>query len=278
MSYRNILVHVDSSPRAAARVRFARQLAETHGAHLTGLFVASLPSVGAVGPFPVSGELFTALQNYIERDAERARGVFEQATANYRDKVEWRQQIGMSIEAMNLNARYHNLVVLGQREPGVDPDGLPPDFVAAVGLGCGRPVMVLPYAGEISTHNRHVMVAWNASREATRAVTDALPLLRHAERVTVLTISPEVGDHAHGEIPGADIAHYLARHDVKVEVARDTAFSRDMGEVLLSAAADRAVDTIVMGLYGHSRLRELVTGGASRTLLASMTVPVLMSH
>jgi nucleotide-binding universal stress UspA family protein len=278
MSYRNILVHIDSSPRAKARLAFALQLAEAHDAHLTGLFVAPSAYISAIGPYPASGEVYYAINELIERDARAAQALFETHTAHYRAKTEWRQQIGLPVEAMCLHARYHDLVIIGQRDPDASADGLAPDFQPGVVMGCGRPVLVHPYIGDFPQIDRHALVAWNASRESTRAVTDALPLLRRAAKVTVLTINPEVSDRAHGEQPGADIAQYLARHDVKVEVARDSAFSRDVGEVLLSAIADRHADVMVMGLYGHSRLRELVMGGASRTTLAAMTVPVLMSH
>ncbi|WP_374356374.1 universal stress protein [Chitinimonas sp.] len=278
MSYRTILVHVDSSPRAAARIRYACQLAEANEAHLTGLFVASPVFSGGLGPFPAPPETYAAQYLALERDAAAAKAGFERLTQAYRPRVEWRQQLGPCVDAFNLHARYHDLLLLGQRDAAAPVDGVPDDFVASVVMGCGRPALVLPYAGDFTGPSRHILVAWNGSREATRAVTDALPLLREADRVTVLTISPQVGDHAHGELPGADIGLYLTRHGVHVEVARDVAFSRDVGEVLLSAAADRAADAIVMGLYGHSRLRELMMGGASRTLLGAMTIPVFMSH
>lgn len=287
MSYRNILVYVDNSPRAAARVEFALALAEQYEAHLTGLFVASPPYITVAEPYMAAGaiaassEIYYGVRDLIERNAKEACAIFEQAAARYQHRkeyIEWRQQSGLTAEVLCLNARYHDLVVIGQHDSSAPVDGLRPDFPQAVVLGCGRPVIVIPYVGDFPAVGKHVMVAWNASREATRALTDALPILRRAQKVTVLTISPEISDAAHGEVPGADIAQYLARHDVKVEVAQVSAFSRDLGEVLLSTIADHDVDLLVMGLYGHSRLRELVMGGASRTMLAAMTVPVLMSH
>ncbi|GAB3254100.1 universal stress protein [Chitinimonas naiadis] len=278
MSYRNILVHVDSSLRSTARVRFALQLAEAYDAHLTGLFVAPSPNIALVGPYPAAAEVFYSINEEIERDAESARAKFEQITHTYRERSEWQQIISRPVEAINLCARYHDLVILGQTDPGNPVDGLPANLPESVGLASGRPVLMFPYTGDFQAVGKHVVVAWNGSREATRALTDAIPLLRRAEKVTVLTISPEIGPKEHGEQPGADIALFLARHDIKVNVVRETAFSRDIGEVLLSWSADKGVDLIVMGLYGHSRLRELAMGGASRTMLASMTLPVLMSH
>jgi nucleotide-binding universal stress UspA family protein len=107
-------------------------------------------------------------------------------------------------------------------------------------------------------------------------VTDAVPLLRRADAVELITVNPE--GSAHGDIPGADIALYLARHGVRVEVKIERAVDIDVGNMLLSRAADLGIDLIVMGAYGHSRVREYVMGGATRTLLDTMTVPVLMSH
>jgi nucleotide-binding universal stress UspA family protein len=122
------------------------------------------------------------------------------------------------------------------------------------------------------------MLCWNASRESARAASDALPLLRGADKVIVLSVDPKPSNNGHGAEPGADVATWLTRHGVKVTVQRDVAADSDVGSVILSRAADHDVDLIVMGLYGHSRLREVILGGASRTLLASMTVPVLMAH
>ena len=123
-----------------------------------------------------------------------------------------------------------------------------------------------------------VMLCWNASRESARAASDALPLLRAAAKVIVLCVDPRSSAHGHGAEPGADAAAWLSRHGVKVTVQRDVAANSDVGNVILSRAADLDVGLIVMGLYGHSRLRETVLGGASRTLLASMTVPLFVSH
>ena len=122
------------------------------------------------------------------------------------------------------------------------------------------------------------MLCWNAIRVSARAASDALPMLREADKVIVLSVDPRSSADGHGAEPGADVAAWLARHGVKVTVQRDVAADADVGDVILSRAADHDVDLIVMGLYGHSRLREMVLGGASRTLLASMTVPLFMAH
>jgi nucleotide-binding universal stress UspA family protein len=145
-------------------------------------------------------------------------------------------------------------------------------------LGCGRPALVIPYIGPPATLGERVVVAWDASREAARAVNDALPLLERAKTVSVVTINPRQQPFGHGEEPGADIGLHLARHDVKIEVERVVSRDIDVANTILSQVANEGADLLVMGAYGHSRLREYVLGGVTRTILAEMTVPVLMSH
>ena len=142
-------------------------------------------------------------------------------------------------------------------------------------LAAGRPVLILPSAGSFPTIGKRILIAWSLSREATRAVTDADPLLRLADTVHVMAVMRR---DEHGDVPGADIGLYLARHGVRVQVKSDQGAEIDVGNELLSRAADLDADLIVMGGYGHSRLKEWVLGGATRTILASMTAPVLMSH
>jgi nucleotide-binding universal stress UspA family protein len=145
-------------------------------------------------------------------------------------------------------------------------------------LEVGRPVLVVPSVGQFPTLGQRVLVAWNASREATRAVHDALPLLRRSRRTQVVVINPQGGAGGHGDIPGADIGLHLSRHGVNAVCERISADDVETGALLLSRAADEGADLIVMGAYGHSRLSELVLGGATRHILRHMTVPVLLSH
>ena len=138
--------------------------------------------------------------------------------------------------------------------------------------------MIVPYAGRFDTVGSNVLVAWNATREAARAVNDAMPILQKAEKVTVLSINPP-SEEAGGPVwPAADIALHLARHGVKAEASSTVSHEIDVGNAILSRAADFGSDLIVMGGYGHSRQREFILGGVTRTLLGHMTVPVIMSH
>ena len=193
------------------------------------------------------------------------------------DRIEWRASEIDALSVVALHARYADLVVIGQQNSEW-PTGVHKDFERSLPAASGRPVLVVPYAYERRPVGRHVLVAWNASREAARAVNDALPLLKRASQVHVVIFDRTAAGAAHGEEPGADIALFLTRHGVKVIVSRYDAPDADIGSQLLSRAFDLSADLIVMGAWGHSRLREFMLGGVTRTLFESMTVPVLMSH
>ncbi|RAI56105.1 universal stress protein [Roseicella frigidaeris] len=282
MALKDILVHLDASPRAAGRLRLAADLARRHDAHLVGLFVvdALLPAF-AMADAGNSAPLVGQVLDQLRADALRAGAGVE---AGFRDAMrreglagEWRLVEGALPEVLALHARYADLAILGQTDPEASPPGAA-QSVERVLFAAGRPVLLVPHDGSFESLGRHVLVGWNASREAARAVADALPILAAAERVTVLAVNPGDAPGAHGAEPGADIALHLARHGVKAEVEHVTASGLPDGVSLLNRAAELGPDLLVVGAYGHSRLRELALGGVTRTLLREMTVPVLMSH
>ena len=276
MSYKTILVHVDAGKRCPVRIDAAIRLAQQHDAHLVGLH--------AVAPFEPPGyvmaemgpAIIEAQKTIAANELARSEGEFnKQASAAGMRSMEWRGAVDDLVEAMTLHARYADLVVIGQRDDA-ESSQVPADFPERLVLAAGRPVLILPTVGSFPTIGKRILVAWNPSREATRAVTDAIPLLQRADSVHVMAVNPKAGEH--GGVPGADIGLYLARHGVRVEVKTDHGAEIDVGNELLSRAADLDADLIVMGGYGHSRLKEWVLGGATRTILESMTAPVLMSH
>lgn len=279
MTIKNILVHVDHGKAMPARVDYALRLARQCDAHLTGLHCVTpiyLPGyLRAELPEPV-------LRAQSEREAaERVadKAAFDRAVAasGHAAKSEWRAVQGDSIDALVLHGRYADLVVVGQSDAEDARDDIV-DLPGAVALELGRPVLAVPHSGTFDRIGEHVLVAWNASREATRAVNDAMPILAKAKKVTVLAVNPHGGTHGHGAQPGADIALHLARHGVKAEAAQLSTDDLDPGDLLLSRAADLGADLIVMGAYGRSRLREMVLGGVTRHMMQHMTVPVLLSH
>lgn len=278
MSYKTILVHCDANPNVAQRLAVAVDLAQRQGALLVGVSVQEPFNLPAFvdGTMPTDA-LFTAYEAAAKADEATAKAAFGKAVKGTHLSTEWRSAQGYVDAELALQARYADLVVVGQSDPDAalpTPTSLP----EATALSTGRPVLVVPHIGAPATLGKTVMLCWNASRESARAASDALPILRAADKVIVLVVDPRSSADAHGAEPGADVAAWLTRHGAKVTVQRDVAADADVGSVILSRAADHDVDLIVMGLYGHSRLREMVLGGVSRTLLGSMTVPVFIAH
>ena len=281
MSYKDLLVVLDSEAPARRRIDLAAALAERFEAHLVGLYPLPIPEAprhfGYYDP-ALLDPFFGELRERARETADKLREVFEHVTSLRSLSAEWRV-IAEGPEAdPALHARYVDLTILGQLDPDRGETEMIQPRPEQVTLASGRPILVVPYAGRFETVGRRVLIGWNATREAARAVNDAMPLLAAAETVTVLTIDPREGPDGHGELPGADISLHLARHGVKAEIERTVSADLPVGDVLLSRAADLGADLLVMGAYGHSRARELLLGGATRSLLRSMTVPVLMSH
>ncbi len=279
MSYKDLLVVLDTISRE--RIDLASALAERFSAHLIGLYSLPTPEaprhLGYYDP-ALLDPFFAELRERARSAAFTVREAFDHATGLRGLSAEWREIPEGPDADPALHARYADLVILGQ----LDPDRAESDLIRPrpeqVALGSGRPVLIVPYAGHFDDVGRRVLIAWNATREAARAVSDAMPFLTSAELVTVLTIDPREGPRAHGELPGADIALHLARHGVKAQIERTVSAGLPVGEVLLSRVADLGADLIVMGAYGHSRVREMLLGGVTRSVLRSMIVPVLMSH
>jgi nucleotide-binding universal stress UspA family protein len=281
MTYKDLLVVLDSEPSARGRIELAAALAERFEAHLVGLYALPTPEAprhfGYYDP-ALLDPFFEELRIRAREVAEKVREAFEHITRLRGISAEWREVPDGPEADPALHARYADLTILGQ----FDPDPSEGDTIRPrpeqVTLASGRPILVLPYAGRFESVGRRVLIGWNATREAARAANDAMPLLTAAEVVTVLTIDAREGPQGHGALPGADISLHLARHGVKAEIERTVSADLPVGDVLLSRAAELAADLLVMGAYGHSRARELLLGGATRSLLRSMTVPVLMSH
>ena len=224
------------------------------------------------------------LADLLEGMRRDALAAMPSAEAEFRDWLrlsgiggEWRSVEGVVWHQVALHARYADLVVVGQEDPDSDRPGAGAVVEQAV-FTSGRPVLVVPFAGRFETVGRKVLIGWKASREAARAVNDALPVIAQAETATVLAVIPRSGLNGLGEEPGADIALHLARHGVKVEVQHTVEPETGDAEAILNVAADLSADLLVVGAYGHSRLREMALGGVTRTLLRHMRVPVLMSH
>lgn len=279
MSYKTILVHLDESKRTEERIKIAADIAISEGAHLIGVamtgvsrFIYQSAEIGNSDP---------NLAIHLDFLRERAQAVLEKfeqsATGLGVSSFEKRLVDDEAGAGVSIQGRYSDLIILGQYDPDETSPTTLSDFPEYVMLHSGRPVLIIPYAGQFESIARKVLISWDASREATRAVTDAIPLLRKAHIVQVAVFNPSGSSDEHGEQPGADIALFLARHNINVEVIPQKT-EIDIGNALLSLANDQNSDMIVMGGYGHARFREMILGGVTQTVLKSMTVPVLISH
>lgn len=291
MTYKTVLLHIDDGAGRDARVAMAASVAQACGGHLTGVALTGVSRL----PYQHQPDLdadpnLTLHLNFLRERAARALDGFEQqassfGVASYEQRVVDDEAAG----GISLLARYADLVVISQYNAADKSPSVMRDFPAYVLLHSGRPVLIVPHAlqaGQLAptahpAAANNVLISWNGSKEASRAVSAALPLLQRAGQVHVAVFDAQLHAAEHGEHPGADIVQYLARHGVQARLLLlDGGATRrgDIGDALLSQASDLSADLLVMGAYGHSRLRETILGGVTRTVLQSMTIPVLMAH
>lgn len=280
MSYKTIGVHVDRSPDARARIAVAALLALREQAHLIGIaFTGAAPLIVPAGGFDQGMPPMRISFDELRLEAERALDLFEEVAEGLglglleRRLVEEEAGYGMSLQA-----RYCDLVVLGQVNGTHIPPLMRSNFTEYVLLHCARPVLVVPSGIEPPAGlGQRIVIGWNGSHSATRALSTALALLERAERVELLVFNPELAGDAHGEEPGADIGLYLARHRIPVQVSAARA-EGDVGEALMAYAGRNGADLVVMGAYGHSRMREILLGGVTRSALRTARLPLWMAH
>lgn len=286
MGYKTILVHVDGSPHALERMRVAADLAALADGHIVGAAMTGI-SRYMFASMEASSRSPEAVMPYIadhsQRLRERAMSELdrfdEQMRAAGAVSFERRVVEDENFGGLTLQSRYADLTVLSQFDADEPAGNVYAELPEIVAMESGRPVLVLPSSGaeRFRPIGGNVLLAWDAGLEATRAVHHAIPLLQAARKARVVVFNARAAQGQHGDEPGADVALYLARHGINVEVAQETA-GGDIGSALISRCADFQADLLVIGCYGHSRFREIMLGGVSRTVLASATVPVLMAH
>jgi nucleotide-binding universal stress UspA family protein len=275
-NYKTILVGLDRGHRNPERLEIAARLAGGFGARLVALFALSADPVSTYSDVrELMEQAATRWHDEASAEAERvfARVVPKGVDARFRRTRE------DALAAMRADGRLADLIILGQQDRKRDDDsGLQASFTDEMVLSAGRPVLCIPSAGEFATIGERVLVAWDGSREAARAVTDALPFLTRARKVDIAIFNPEKLPLAGESEPGAALVEYLACHGVSAHLAIQRKAGEAIGERLLSLAYDLSADLLVMGAYGHSRTRELILGGVTRTIRESMTLPVLLAH
>lgn len=279
MAFKSLMVHLDDGAGSAQRMELAVRLASRFGAGLIGVYLVPTaeltPTVAALLPEDAV-KLRLAESGESQR---RAEALFRQsAAAGGVGNIEWRAPAGFAMDAAAAHARCVDLAIIGQP----DPDDGESSFARRLGehvlLEGACPALFVPYARVGADAGTRVLVAWDAGREAARALHDALPILETAGQVVVVSLARGRADADAIALAQPRLAAYLHAHGIDAEFKRFDGDQIEGGERLLSQAADLGSDLIVMGGYAHSRAREMILGGVTRTIFASMTVPVLMSH
>ncbi len=270
MSVASILLHVDDTAAFESRMKIAVRLAHQFNAHLTALYVGPPRNSRNISETSSGADAVTT-------DGANARKLCEEAAGGAGVVLEWLTEEGDLIDTVNEYGRYCDLLVLGQRDPA-ENTGRGVSATDHMVLESGTACLVVPYIGTATEQMDNILIAWNGSTESTRAVKDALPLLKQASRVEILVINPEQQKVKERGAPAVGVKAYLAKHGVQAETHLLHNKHSDAGDALLSYASNFSADLVVMGAYGHARWREKVLGGFTQHLLGHMTVPVLMSH
>lgn len=269
MGFRDIAVHLDETARCATRLEIALGLAKLHFAGVAGIFAQSDPNVpGIIKSWPTEA---------FQRATQTVHDRFDEAVAAAGTAARWSAvpsgEQAHIIRALVTMASCVDLMIMGQHDPDRGHGLLPQDLVEQVILHAGRPVLVIPYAGNFDSIGRRPMIAWNGGREAARALHDALPLMSHAKKARLVMI--EGGRQSIEEGP---ILQHLANHGIEGEVERLVAEDIGVMDLLLARVADSGCDLLVMGAHGYYGFPNLNRGGGTRHILNHMTVPVLMSN
>ncbi|BCS52757.1 universal stress protein [Geobacter sp. SVR] len=272
MPLKDILLHLDNTAGCPARLELAVSLARTHNAHLTGIYVlphqyyAPRHEIPAVEAAQKAGALFAALTGQAGVSAEWV--------------VADGDVVGVSLtEILNAHVYYSDLVIVGQPEHDSLDRNTPPDLPERLGLGAGRPLLVVPHSRTFASIGERVMIAWKSGRESARATNDALPLLEKSNRISVVTVSPAGNPDDTDRDNAARICSHLSRHGLQACHEQIRAGSgTTVGGLLLNHACERNVDLLVVGGYAPSRRGAYVMGPVARHLMNHMTVPVLLSH
>ncbi len=275
MAIKDILVHMDDTAGCPARLNAAIQVARNHDAHLIGLYALPRNEIPGYMDVQIPADLLQMQADRLAAVAAKVEDTFEKATKAAGTSAEWRCVTGNGAVLLTDHGRYVDLIIVGQHDTGNTLGGTEDEVADYVVLSAGRPVLVIPNNFAGADIGKRIMVGWDEGQMATRALHDSLPFLEKAEQVSVMVVNPKEDG---GNMPGVDVAHHLARHNIQVKADHSTSDDLNIGDQILSRAADMGADLIVSGAYGHSRWKELVLGGVTRQLLETMPVPVLMSH
>ncbi len=273
MALKSILVYFDERRDMASTMAVARELASRHDAHLTAAYVAPYmnPAMFVDGYMPVT--TMDAMNESAEQQAAAARAAFESHMQGHEGRHEWRELDGMPDSEIARASYLADLTIMGQTRENNERTGSH-GIENAIIVGAGCPVLMVPYIGTHDALGKSVSIAWNETRESSRALHDALPLLTAADKVDVVSVRPAGSDTD----PVAGVIDYLEKHGITASNTRLVEDKVPVGTMLLNHVCDNGSDLLVMGAYGHSRVREMMLGGATRDILRHMTVPILFAH
>ncbi|MBP2313979.1 universal stress protein [Azospirillum soli] len=274
MSLKHILVHLDSSPHVETRLDAALALAKQHGAFVRGLFAQPDRNATSV--------IARRSSDHLAEASARSEALFQGKLQAAGLQGQWHAlahgEYNHVIRETIIWSRFADLTVLGQYDRSSGDGVAPEEMNEQVVLNSGRPVLVLPYAGQFPVIGKRVAVAWNAEREAARALADAMPLLQAASEVTVITVLTQASSGAPTEPPRVGVQEHLALHGVKAEQTHFTVSDIGAMDALLARTMDAGADLLVMGAHGHYGFPFLHRGGGTRHVLRTCPVPLLLSH
>jgi nucleotide-binding universal stress UspA family protein len=262
------------------RLKTAIQLAQTHKAELVGVYTTRLQQRYIFDDVSVPSQVRTIMGTYLQEEKDEMQGVFLETTRQAGVTAHWRAPEGAPDEALIMQARYADLIVMSQTENRQTVGNMLPNHTEAVIMQAGRPVLMVPFAGEVLPFlGKRVLFCWDYGRRAARALADAHPILAQATEVIALTIDPDKEMLRVRGIEPDDLQAYCKSHGYpELREVYKRSSDNDIGNTILNTATDYGCDLIVMGAYNRNRMREWAFGGTSKTLLQSMTVPILFSH
>ncbi len=276
---RRISVHLDRGSDCARRVEIALGLAQRHKADVTGIYASAAPPQYYYGESVLMAKTLSVMHELQAQDSKKVQAQFLDAAKIREVTASVSVGRGAPSEAVSRLARCTDLLIISQENDDDIEAAQEIEFVEQTLLSTGRPVLVVPKVGHFPVVGDRVLLSWDGSRESARALSDALPLLRAASSVVVLTMDEGDSQTKDAAITFADLTAYFAAHGLPVpESAQRDIKGVGVGETILNAAADFSADVVVMGAYGHSKLRQWAMGGATSSILRFMTVPVLFSH
>ncbi len=278
--FKDIMVAITRFEGDEAAIAFGMKLAERNDAHLAVVipveYPVPVPNEWGVYPYDMYSAFYdTALKN-ANILADQLREKLGKQAIKFEVRVE-STVLMTGAQTSAMHARYCDLVIVGAGAPNQKNYPMESNFIELL-MNSGRPVLRVPQSCDLDSSFERILIAWQPCREATRAVHEAMPFLKQAKSIDILMVDPKVGETAHGEQPGADIAAHLARHDLNVRVVTQPSMGKTTGEAIVEYGKQTDAQLIVAGGYSHSRFRELVLGGVTRELSQHSAVPILFAH